>query len=146
MHCCQFYLLSFSVWTDLSFPWNISFWHSPCHHCKQVGVMRDQWREQASSPSHGQNWGFLLTSSRAYAKAYPVLMDDVYSSVAFQASVHFGLPSDFGKLFNDDFVNIIEVETFACAFLLKLAFSLYHWPRVLFVAKQRCTHISSNAL
>lgn len=48
-------------------------------------------------------------------------MDVICSSIAFQVPVHGRLPGDFGKLLNDNFVNIIEVETFICAFLLKPA-------------------------
>lgn len=69
-------------------------------------------------PYSCQNQGFHLTSSRAFAKAYLILMDDVYHTIAFQASVHFRLPSDFGKLLKEGFVNIIEAESFSCAIQL----------------------------
>lgn len=45
-------------------------------------------------------------------------MDDVYHSVAFQALMHFRLPSDFGKLLKEGFV--IEIGGFSCAILLSL--------------------------
>lgn len=52
-------------------------------------------------PYSCQNPGFHMASSRAFAKAYLILMDDVYYTIAFQASVHFRLPSDFGRLLNE---------------------------------------------
>ena len=97
--------------------------HSPW---RQVEAVREQWKEQTLNPIHScQNQWFHLTSSRALAKAYLILMDDVYHTIAFQASVHFRLPSDFGKLLKEGFVNIIEAEIFSCAILLT-------WPTIFF--------------
>lgn len=52
-------------------------------------------------------------------------MDGVYHTIAFQASAHVRLPSDFGKLLKEGFVNIIEVEAFSC-------FILFIQPNILF--------------
>lgn len=69
-------------------------------------------------PCSCQNQLFHLTSSRAFAKACLILIDGVYHTIAFQASFHIRLPSDFGKLLKEAFVNIIEAKAFSCFILL----------------------------
>lgn len=85
-----------------------------------VGVRRDEWKEQPYTCSC-QNQELHVTSFRAYVKAYLLLKDEVYHSIALQASVYFRLPSDFRKLLREGFVNIIETTIICCAILLMLS-------------------------